>query len=282
MANVLVFGAGGLVGGALCRRLVEEGHAVVARAHAECDITDRAAVLETMKRARATWVFNAAAFTHVDGAERAPDAAWRVNALGAEVVASGARACDARLVHYSTDFVFDGTLARPYDEFDAPTAEGVYARSKLAGEVLCQRAHRETFVVRIGCVFGRGGRNFPSTLRSRLLAREAITADGTRLVGPTWVEDVVTVSMALVRTDAFGLYHATSQGETTWAGFASLVAKELQIEGPTIRSVDPRDLELPAPRPHRAILDNRMLKMHGLDTMPHWQEAVKAYLAAER
>jgi dTDP-4-dehydrorhamnose reductase len=226
-------------------------------------------------------VFNAAAFTNVDLAEDQGDAAFRANAIGPEILA---RACSARgikLIHYSTDFVFEGTLARLYDEFDRTSPQGVYARSKVAGEELARAACRELFILRVGCLYGRGGRNFPSTVARRLLAGETIKADRDRRGSPSWVRDVARVSSKLAQTEHYGLYHCTSSGETSWAGYARFIASELGVPEDRVVELSTEALPMKAPRPPRAILDNRMLRLRGLDEMPDWREAARAFLQVE-
>jgi dTDP-4-dehydrorhamnose reductase len=152
----------------------------------------------------------------------------------------------------------------------------------VAGERLAAAATSRLFVLRVGCLYGRGGRNFPSTILRRLKAGETVRADRDRLGSPTWVREVAAVSAALARTAFYGLYHCTSAGETSWAHFAAFVAAELGL--PAERVVALPTSELPmmkAPRPRRAILDNRMLRLRGLDTLSTWQEAARAFIASE-
>jgi dTDP-4-dehydrorhamnose reductase len=283
--RALVLGANGTLGQALCAFLptVEGGGwQVHARGRDGCDIERAEAIERALDESTADVVFNTAAFTNVDRAEDEPDAAFRANALAPELLARAVEARRVKLVHYSTDFVFDGALERPYDELDAPSPQGVYARSKLAGEQLAAAATRRLFTVRVGCLYGRNGRNFPSTILRRLKAGETVRADRERSGSPTWVMDVARVSAALARTSHFGLYHATSQGETTWAEYARFLAAELGL--PAERVLALASAELPmmkAPRPRRAILDNRMLRLRGLDSLPDWQSAARAFMAAE-
>jgi dTDP-4-dehydrorhamnose reductase len=250
-------------------------------ARAECDITDAGAVRDLIARTRPAVVFNAAAYTDVDRAESEPDAAWAVNATAAESIAAAAAAAGAAIVHYSTDFVFDGAQPRPYDERDPPTPQGRYAASKAAGDRLVAAANPQHFILRVGCLYGHGGRNFPSTIVRRLRAGETIRADRDRLGSPTWVRDVAIASAALAATDHHGLYHCTSQGETTWADFAQLAAQLTGAPAERVQGVAYADLKLKAPRPLRAILDNRALRALGLDTLPTWQDALRAFVAAE-
>jgi dTDP-4-dehydrorhamnose reductase len=278
----VVLGARGTLGQTLVEELPGLGYALAATpARAECDIRDGAAVRALLARVRPAVIFNAAAYTNVDRAESEGDLAYEVNALAVEDLARAAAAAGAALVHYSTDFVFDGERERPYDEFDPPSPLGLYARSKVAGERLAAAATARLYVLRVGCLYGRGGRNFPSTIVRRLRAGETVRADRDRLATPTWVRDVARVSAALARTEHFGLYHCTAQGETSWSNFARFAADELGVPQTHVEPLSSSALALPAARPRRAILDNRMLRLRGLDTMPPWQDGARAYIASE-
>jgi dTDP-4-dehydrorhamnose reductase len=280
--RAVVLGGEGLLGRAFKGRLPELGFDLrAAPGRAECDITSETAVRTLLERHRPDVVLNAAGFTNVDKAEAEPAAAYLANAIAPERLARETERLGASFVHYSTDYVFDGEQERPYDEFDPPSPQGLYARSKLAGERLVLGASRRAFVVRVGCLYGPGGRNFPSTLPGRLLAGETILADASRKGSPTWVDDVVRTCAALARTEHFGLYHCTAAGETSWYDYAAFLAAELGLPGERVRASDPAGLKLVAPRPRRAILDNLMLRLRGLDTMPTWQEAARRYLRAE-
>jgi dTDP-4-dehydrorhamnose reductase len=136
-------------------------------------------------------------------------------------------------------------------------------------------------VMRVGCLYGRGGRNFPSTIARRLRAGETIKAVGDRIGSPTWVVPVVGVSAALARTEHFGLYHCTANGETTWADYARFLADALGVPATRVTAVASGALPLKAPRPRRAVLDNRMLRLRGLDTLGDWQTQAREFLASE-
>ena len=280
--RAIVLGARGTLGQALALHLpAEEVTVVGAYGRAECPITDPDRVRSVMEETSPDVVFNAAAFTDVDAAEGRGDEAFAANALGPELLARTCQEFGSKLVHYSTDFVFDGTLPRLYDEFDPPSPQGVYARSKLAGERLVAAVAAHAFVLRVGCLYGRGGRNFPSTILRRLRAGETVRADRDRIGSPTWVARVVTASAALARTEHYGLYHCTANGETSWADYARFLAAELGLPDSRVAAVATADLPMRAPRPRRAILDNRMLRLRGLDTLGDWQSQARAYLASE-
>jgi dTDP-4-dehydrorhamnose reductase len=282
MKAAVVFGASGTLGQALMRFLPEAGYEVRAGLdRAACDVRDAEAVDAVLERFVPEVLFNAAAYTDVDRAESEPDLAFAVNAVAPETLARAAEARGAALVHYSTDYVFDGELERPYDEFDPPSPQGLYARSKLAGDRLAAAAARRLFVLRVGCLYGRGGRNFPSTILRRLRAGETIRADRERIGSPTWVMEVARASAALARTSHFGTYHCTSQGETSWAAFARFMAGELGLPEARVEALPTSALPMKALRPRRAVLDNRLLRLRGLDTLSTWQEAARAFIKSE-
>src|SRR4051812_15368599 len=280
--KTVVFGASGTLGQALTAVLPGAGYEVVAGLdRTGCDLRDPAAIAAVVRRYAPEVVFNAAAYTDVDRAESEPDLAYAVNAIAPEAMARAVEVVGASLVHYSTDFVFDGERERPYDEFDPPSPQGLYARSKLAGDQLVAVATRRAFVVRVGCLYGRGGRNFPSTILRRLRAGETVRADRDRIGSPTWVTEVARASAALARTGHFGTYHCTSQGETSWADFARFMADEQGLPAERVQALPTSALPMKAPRPRRAVLDNRMLRLRNLDTMSTWQDAARAFIAAE-
>ena len=282
MTRAVVIGGRGTLGSALAAGLPAEGYEVVAATtRAECDITRQADLGALLARTQPEVVFNAAAYTDVDKAELEPDVAWTANAIAPEALARACRDRGVALVHYSTDFVFDGELERPYDEFDPPSPQGLYARSKVAGDRLVAAAWERSFIMRVGCLYGRGGRNFPSTILRRLRAGETVRADAGRLGSPTWVRDVVRVSAALAKTRHYGLYHCTSAGETTWSDYAAFLAAEIGAPAGRVQAVPTAELPMRAMRPRRAILENRMLRLRGLDTMPDWREAARAFIASE-
>jgi dTDP-4-dehydrorhamnose reductase len=282
-AVAVVFGARGTLGGALVPALGRAGWQVAAApARAECDITDARAVRELFARARPDVVFNAAAYTNVDRAEGEPDLAHATNATGAEIVAAAAADAAASVLHYSTDFVFDGARDRPYDERDSPSPIGHYAKSKAAGDARVAAANPRHFILRVGCLYGRGGRNFPSTIVPRLRAGQTIRADRDRMVSPTWVQDVAAVSIALAATEHHGLYHCTAHGETTWADFAREAADLLGVPAERVQTVASTELPFHEIRPRRPILDNRALRAIGLDTLPPWQDALRAFVREDQ
>ncbi|CAN5172509.1 dTDP-4-dehydrorhamnose reductase [soil metagenome] len=267
-----VLGAGGLLG----RRVVRElGATARPLTRAECDITNA----DDVHRATtgATLIVNCAAWTDVDGAEANVDAAFRVNAIGAENAARAAHAHGAKLVHVSTGFVFDGAEDRPYDEFDLPHPLSVYGRSKWAGEQLVLAACDRVFILRLQSLYGVGGKNFASSLRARILAGKPLTMDAHRPAQPTWSGAAARQILHLAATDFYGTYNATCGGETTWAAFARAMAEHLKVE-PYWSEVTTDAIGATAVRPKNHVLARRMLALRGLDVMSDWAIALTEYL----
>ena len=280
--RVLVIGAGGQLGRTLARVLAAE-HDVVPLTRAALDITDEPRVRAKVAEARPGAIVNCAAYNAVDDAEDDAVAALAVNAFGVRSLARAAKEIDATLVHYGTDFVFDGTAPAPYGEDDAPNPLSVYGASKLLGEWFAQGARH--YVLRVESLFGgvdgpgAGGRRHGGSLdriADALLAGREVRAFVDRVVSPSHVDDVAAATVALLRAaPAHGLYHCVGSGHATWLEVATALAGELGVE-PAVRGITLDELELRAPRPRFCALSNRKLAAAGVE-MPHWRDAVARY-----
>ena len=281
--KVLVTGVGGQLGRTLARVFATAGD-VVPLARADLDLTNAAAVRAAVGETCPDVVLNCAAYNAVDGAEDDAVAALDVNAFGVRSLARAAAGVDAVLVHYGTDFVFDGTASEPYGEDDAVNPRSVYAMSKLLGEWFAQGARH--YVLRVESLFGgaaldhgAGGRRLGSSLdriADALLDGREVRAFVDRVVSPSYVDDVAAATLALVRgAPAHGLYHCVGSGHATWYDVATELAECLGVE-PAIRAITLDDLQLRAPRPRFCALSNRKLAAAGIE-MPHWRDAVARY-----
>jgi dTDP-4-dehydrorhamnose reductase len=276
--RVLVTGARGQLAGAI----VEEysgGAEVLALSRAELDISDSAAVGRHVTSFRPTLVINCAAYNNVDGAEEDPVAALTANALGVRVLARAAAEHRATLVHYSTDFVFDGRTERPYTEDDAPNPLGVYGMSKLLGEWFALEAPG-SFVLRVESLFG--GKPAKSSVDRIVDAiregRESpVFID--RVVSPSYVADVTAATRVLVERGQPGLYHCVGTGFCTWHELALEVARLMGREREArLVPVSMRDVPMRVPRPKFAALAND--KLAACAPMPPWQDALSRYIRA--
>jgi len=287
--RVLVAGAGGQLGRTVARVLAD-GYDVMPLTRAELDITDDAAVRAAVADVHPGVIVNCAAYNAVDGAEDDPVAALEVNALGVRALAGAAAAIGATLVHYGTDFVFDGTASEPYGEDDPPNPLSVYAASKLLGEWFARGA-RHYYVLRVESLFGGGalapgadGRRLGSSLdriADALLAGREVRAFTDRVVSPSYVDDVAAATGSLLRAaPAQGLYHCVGSGHATWFEVTQELAARLGVQ-PAIRGITLDELELRAPRPRFCALSNRKLAAAGFE-MPHWRDAVARYARIRR
>ena len=285
--RTLVTGAGGQLGRTLARVFAAEGD-VVPLARADLDVTDDAAVRAAVGDARPDVVLNCAAYNAVDRAEDDPVTALAVNAFGVRSLARAAADADATLVHYGTDFVFDGSASEPYGEDDAVNPRSVYAMSKLLGEWFAQGARH--YVLRVASLFGGAlepgadGRRLGSSLdriADALIEGREVRAFVDRVVSPSYVDDVAAATSVLLRrAPAHGLYHCVGSGRATWFDVAAELAGRLGVES-AVRGVTLDELKLRAPRPRFCALSNRKLAAAGVE-MPHWRDAVARYARTRR
>ena len=279
--RALVTGAGGLLGAAIVRRF-EGGGEAIALDRAALDVTDRAAVDRAIADVRPDAVINCAAYNDVDGAEEDAPAALRTNAMAVRGLVAAAAAAGAAVVHYSTDFVFDGDAARPYTEADPPNPRGVYAASKLLGDWFALE-HPAAYVLRVESLFGEPGpgrtrQGSLGTIVARIRAGEAVPVFVDRTVSPSYTADVAGATYAmLARRPAPGLYHCVNSGAATWETVAREAARLLDLPI-RLTPITLATVTLKAPRPKYCALSNEKLARAGIE-MASWQDALRRYLS---
>jgi dTDP-4-dehydrorhamnose reductase len=277
--RVLLTGGSGQLGAAVRQAFAD--CEVVAPSHRALDIADPRAVRSAAAACRPDVVINCAAFNDVDGAEERPAEALASNAFGVRSLARAAETSGAVLVHFGTDFVFDGTAREPYREDDEPSPQSTYAASKLLGDWFALDAPR-AYVLRVESLFGtaRGWRGRRGTLErivDGLVAGDEVTVFTDRIVSPSYVYDVALATRHLVGTVApAGLYHCANAGAATWEAIAREAARRLGIE-PRLRLMTSGAAGLRAGRPPYAALDSGKLAAAGW-TMRGWQEALGHWL----
>ncbi|MBI4642889.1 MAG: dTDP-4-dehydrorhamnose reductase [Deltaproteobacteria bacterium] len=274
--KVLITGAAGQLGRALVEELGRRDWEAVATDLPEMDITDRDVIWRALSDHRPRVVINAAAATRVDDLEGDPDLALKVNALGPRHLASACRRLGAKLVHISTDYVFDGAKTGPYLEWDATNPLSIYGLSKLLGEEGVRQQCPDHFILRTAWLYGLPGPNFITAILARARQGQELKVVHDQRGTPTSAPALAAQVLALARTEAFGTYHATCQGEATWYEFALLI---LERAGLTVkvRPCTTEEFPRPARRPANSVLENRLLKLEGLDLMPSWQEAYNQF-----
>lgn len=275
---VLIVGAGGQLGEAMTTRLGRRAR-VVAVTRSELDVTNAEAVRLLVARVAPQVVINCSAYTNVDRSEQEPLQALQVNALAVRALARAADDHGAILVHYSTDFVFDGRTDRPYTESDPVNPRGTYASSKLLGEWLAMETARH-YVLRVESLFG-GAKAHSSIDRilANLRAGAPVRAFVDRAVSPSFVDDVIVATMTLLDRGApFGLYHCVNTGWTNWAALSRELARLVGKPDAPIEEIRMADAGLLANRPLFAALSNAKLLAAGVE-MPTWQDALARHVA---
>ncbi len=284
-ARVLLFGRSGQVGGELLGLL--EGRALVtAPAEADVDLVRADDLRRTVRHARPDVVLNAAAYTAVDRAESEPETAQLVNGVGPGVLAEEAARIGALLVHYSTDYVFDGALSRPYVETDAPAPLGAYGRSKLEGERRVAAAGCRAVVLRTSWVYGARGANFLLTMLRLFGEREEVRVVDDQVGAPTTARFLAEATLRIVAAqpgaDRCGLYHLTAGGWTSWCGFARRILELDRRPDRRCRKVVPittGEYSTPARRPAWSVLDcSRIRAVFGIAQRP-WEELLAETMA---
>ncbi len=242
----------------------------------ELDITDRQAVLSYVGECKPDVIINCAAYTNVDGCETHRDEAYRVNATGPRNLAMAAERAGAKLLHVSTDYVFDGTQAEPRREYDLPNPVSVYGKTKLAGEEFARRFCSRAFIVRTAWLYGYEGKNFVKTMLRLGREKGIVTVVNDQIGNPTNAVDLAYHILKIAATEEYGTYHCTGNGACSWYDFACKIMEYAGIEA---RVVPCSSEEYPSPtkRPAYSALDHMMLRLTVGDDMRDWREALACY-----
>jgi dTDP-4-dehydrorhamnose reductase len=291
----LITGEGGQVGEALRQTLAPLGEVVIPTL-AEWDLTDADATRKWVREVRPRWVVNAAAHTAVDKAESEPDLAFAINATAPGVLAEEAKSIGAGVIHYSTDYIFDGAKTTPYVESDPSGPLNVYGESKLAGELAVSGSGAAYCTFRTSWVYGATGNNFVRSILKLAREREHLRIVADQHGAPTWSFELARMTahvigqiegLAAERKSSLdeaagpvsGLYHATGSGATTWYGFAVAAIEEWQKREPgtklaTVEPIPTSEYPTPAKRPMNSLLDCGKLERTFGWRMPEWRESV--------
>ena len=280
--KIAVIGAAGQLGHESTRVFAARGHQVVSLTRREVDVTDHAAVQHVVAAVSADVIVNCTAFNDVDGAEDRPSEALAVNAFAVRSLARACAEAGATLVHYSTDFVFDGIADHPYRESDRANPQSLYAQSKLLGEWFAADAPRH-YVLRVESLFGgAAARSSVDRIVDALATGQPARVFTDRTVSPSYVEDVAEATESLLAHDAApGLYHCVNTGATTWAGIGEEAARLVGADPGLLEGVSIDSVRMRAQRPRYCALSNEKLREAGIE-MPAWQAAVARYLARRR
>ncbi len=278
--RILLLGATGQLARDLGRRLIR--HDVIACSHQELDIEDKQALADCVAHLRPECIINTAAYHRVDDCETHPDRAFAVNAVGADNLARTASQNNSVLVHFSTDYVFDGSKSSPYTEADRPNPLSVYGHSKRGGERLIEQYCEKHFIIRTCGLYGAAGSaskngNFVRSILQAAQTRRPLRVVTDQIVTPTSTSDLAEKVSELLEHNAYGTYHMTNIGECSWFDFAReiLRLRGLPVE---VEAVSTEEFGSAARRPRYSVLDNSRMRALGIQEFRPWHEALADFL----
>src|SRR5882757_1063001 len=295
--RILLTGASGQVGGELLETLKPLGE-VIAPSRAEMDLANPASVRQTIRAVRPRWIVNPGAYTAVDKAESEPELAFAINAEAVRMMGQEARAIGAGVIHFSTDYVFDGSGSAPYRETDPTRPVSVYGASKLAGEKALADTGAAHMIFRTSWVYGARGKNFLLTILKLARERETLRVVADQYGAPTWSRDLARMTAEVigwceaqgsgerpsVLDDVGGIYHAAGAGETTWYGFAAEAVRLQREREPGVRfavieEITTAEYPTPAKRPANSRMSCERLKERFGWEMLDWRDSLREVLA---
>ena len=289
--RVLVTGANGMLGLDLGAMLEGAGHEVLRtdvgkREGMEVpdwiplDITNTEQVQQFVKEHQPDAIFHGAAYTDVDGCERNPDLAYKVNGLGTWNLAAVAAERNIPILYISTDFIFDGKKGTPYTEMDAPNPLGHYGASKLAGERYVAQLCRKHFIVRTSWLFGVQGPNFPRKMLELAQTRKELKVVGDQTGSPTHTRDLCRVAIDLLtKSSLYGTYHVSNKGQCSWFEFAKATLELAGVTGVDVHPIPSDEFPSPTQRPAYSVMRHYSLELQGKDDLPEWKDALREFLS---
>jgi dTDP-4-dehydrorhamnose reductase len=281
--KVAIIGANGQLGSDLCQVYRARGHAVTELNHDRLDIALFQPCHNCLAEIRPDLLINSAAMHNVEECENNPERAFEVNGSGPRNLSLLANEIGFVLVHFSTDYVFDGTKKDPYVETDYPIPLNVYGNTKLSGELFVRSMAQRFFVIRVSGLYGlspcraKRGLNFVKLMLKLAEERDEVRVVDDEVLTPTYTRDVAEQMEELTKTDKYGLYHMTAQGSCSWYEFAKRIF-ELAPGRAKLSVAKPGEFPAKVPRPKYSVLENAALKALGQDRMPHWSDSLERYL----
>jgi len=282
LTRILVTGARGQLGSDVCRELERRGIEYLGTTSGDMDITDQEQVRKRVQEYHPDAVIHCAAYTNVDQAEEEPEQAFAVNEQGTRNIAEACKAIDAKLIYISTDYVFPGTGTKPY-EVDDPTGPlNTYGKSKLAGEQAVRAVLEKYFIVRTSWVFGSHGKNFVNTMLQLGETHSTVRVVNDQIGSPTYTVDLVPLLCEMVQTDAYGTYHATNEGECSWAEFARTIFQQADRDVIVEEIFTSEYTAAKAVRPLNSRLSKKSLVEARFPELADWKNALGRFIYDKR
>lgn len=276
MKKLLITGCNGQLGRAINKQYANTDYELVNTDVAELDITNVDAVVSVMKEVKPYAIINCAAHTGVDACETDQDNAYRINAIGPRNLSIAATQVGAKMIHISTDYVFEGNATKPYTEFDNVNPQGMYGFTKLAGENFVKEFAKDYFIIRTAWLYG-DGKNFVKTMLRLSETNDKVRVVGDQFGSPTSASELAKMIAHLVPTQNYGLFHGTCEGACSWADFAKEIFR-LAGKKTVVEAITTAEYPTPAVRPAYSVLDNYMLKLTSDFTFASWEDAIKEYM----
>ena len=290
--KILITGKNGQLGYELANKF-SASHEVISLDRRELDLSQPDHIVKTVRSIKPDLILNAAAYTAVDLAEKEADLAVAINGIAPGVLAEEANRLDVPLVHYSTDYVFDGRATKPYVETDPVAPLGIYGKSKLAGEIAVASTAKRHLIMRVSWLYGNRRQNFMLTMRRLMRERETLSVVSDQIGSPTWVRLVADTTLRALKferdkaelTVADGLYHVAARGVTSWHGFASAILANTSDPArrvKNIRAISTLEYPTPAERPAYSVLDCAKIEAALGINMPAWDSQLLACIDEAR
>lgn len=277
MKKILITGSNGQLGRALNQRFAGRTDLELVNTDVEqLDITDIEKVLELTRQVKPYAIINCAAHTGVDACETQADLAYRINAIGPRNLSIAATRCGAKMMQISTDYIFSGKAKKPYTEFDAPGPQGMYGMTKLAGENFVKEFSKEYFILRTAWLYGEG-KNFVKTMLRLSETNDTVRVVGDQFGTPTSAVELAKAIDYLLLSDNFGVFHATCEGECSWADFTEEIFR-LAGKDTKVSRITTQEFGAPAPRPAYSVLDNYMFRLTTDFKFAEWHDAIAEYM----
>ncbi|MBE0557051.1 MAG: dTDP-4-dehydrorhamnose reductase [Proteobacteria bacterium] len=275
--RILILGHKGMLGSELMLRLAR-AHDVAGRDVDAFDLTSENDCRRVVQECSPKVVINAAAYTNVDGCEANREACFAVNAAGVKNIALACRGKGVALVHFSTDYIFDGRKRTPYDEEDPPAALNAYGASKLEGERFLQSLAESYLLIRTAWLYGRHGKNFVKTILEKASTVKTLEVVDDQIGSPTYSRHLAAAVEVLVAGGHRGVFHVTNSGQCSWYEFARTIVEYAGMNDVTVRPIGSDRLSRPAPRPAWSVLSAEKFTAATGRTMPDWRQALREYL----
>ncbi len=285
---IWITGSSGMLGQEVKKQFDDNHINYLETTSSEVDISDFSSVLNFVQNKKITWIVNCAAYTAVDKAESDKEQCFKVNATGAENLAKAANSVGAKLIHISTDYVFDGTGVCPYSENDSVNPIGVYGSSKAEGEKIIKNVLTSYFILRTSWLYGFYGKNFVYTMLRLMNSKDSINVVCDQYGSPTNCQTLASFITKIIQTDssAYGIYNVTDEGETTWYEFACEIqnifsSKNDKIKNCTIKPCSTFEYPTAAKRPAYSVLSKEKIKTTFNIKLPDWKESLYSFLMSE-